>query len=132
MPREFRDSFSVYLNAMSRKKRKPLVDTVVVICEGASENGYLQELNRFLREHKIPLAFAPNVIGSGVYKAAVNRYRDVRRENRHAEIVIWVDRDIYMNSQKKLYENKPDAIPDFLFSIDNRTIVSTVIIRITE
>lgn len=101
---------------MSRKKRKPLVDTVVVICEGASENGYLQELNRFLREHKIPLAFAPNVIGSGVYKAAVNRYRDVRRENRHAEIVIWVDRDIYMNSQKKLYENKPDAIPDFLFS----------------
>ena len=101
---------------MRKKKRKPLIETVVVICEGSSENVYLQELNRFFREHRIPLAFASKIIGSGVYKAAVNRYRDARREMKNAEIVIWVDRDIYMNSQKKLYENKPDTVPDFLFS----------------
>ena len=100
---------------MNRKKRKPLVETVVVVCEGASENGYLQELNRFLRERKIPLAFAPNIIGSGVYKAAVNRYRDVRRENRHAEIVIWVDRDIYMNSQKNCMKTSRRPFPIFCF-----------------
>ncbi|EEO27932.1 hypothetical protein [Oxalobacter paraformigenes] len=101
---------------MGKKKRKPLTETVVVICEGASEYVYLQEINRFFREHKIRLAFAARVIGSGVYKAAVNRYRDVRRELKDAEIVIWVDRDIYLHSQKKLYENKPDTVPDFLFS----------------
>lgn len=101
---------------MKKAKRQPLVETVVVICEGASENVYLQELNRFFRENRIPLVFAVKVIGSGVYKAALNRYRDVRRELKNAEIVIWVDRDIYLTSQKKLYENKPDTVPDFLFS----------------
>lgn len=104
---------------MMKKKRRSLVETVVVICEGASENVYLQELNRFLRERRIPLVFAPKVIGSGVYKAVANRYREVRRELRGAEIVIWVDMDLYMDSQKDLYENKPDSVPDFLFSLMN-------------
>lgn len=101
---------------MNRRKHRQLVETVVVICEGSSENTYLQELNRFFREHRIPLVFSTKVIGSGVYKAAVNRYRDARRELKNTEIVIWVDQDIYLTSQRKLYENKPGTIPDFLFS----------------
>lgn len=101
---------------MMKTRRHPLVETVVVLCEGASEYAYLQELNRFFRANRIPLAFSGQVIGSGVYKAAANRYREARRQMKNAEIVVWVDRDIYMNSQKKLYDNKPDTIPDFLFS----------------
>ncbi len=99
-----------------RKKHKSLVETVIVICEGVSENVYLQELNRFFREHKILLAFSPRIVGGGAYKSVVNRYRDALRDHKNAEIVIWVDRDIYMNSQKNLYANKPNTIPDFLFS----------------
>lgn len=101
---------------MNKPKRHPLIETVVVICEGSSEYVYLQELNRFFRANHIPLAFSGQVIGTGAYKAAVNRYRDIRRQMKNAEIVIWVDKDIYVESQKRLYENKPETIPDFLFS----------------
>ncbi len=93
-----------------------MVETVIVICEGSSEYVYLQELNRFFRANHIPLAFSGQVIGTGAYKAAVNRYRDIRRQMKNAEIVIWVDKDIYLDSQKRLYDNKPPVIPDFMFS----------------
>ena len=101
---------------MRNPKRHSMIETVVVICEGTSEYVYLQELNRFFRANHIPLAFSGQVIGTGAYKAAVNRYRDIRRQMKNAEIVIWVDRDIYVDSQKRLYDNKPETIPDFLFS----------------
>ena len=101
---------------MEIKKAPSLVQTIVVVCEGASENTYLQELNRFFREHRIPLNFIPRVVGNGSCKAVMGYYRNIRRFMKNEEIIIWVDLDIYMSSEAHNYARKPSDIPDFLFS----------------
>ncbi len=93
-----------------------LSQTVTVVCEGQSENMYLQELNRFFREYRIPLAFIPRIVGNGACKAVIGHYRSIRKFLRHEEIIIWVDLDIYMGSEANNYTVKPASIPDFLFS----------------
>lgn len=101
---------------MDTRKLPSLSQTVTVVCEGQSEQMYLQELNRFFREHRIPLAFIPRTVGNGACKAVVGHYRSVRKFLRYEEIIIWVDRDIYMSSEANNYAAKPPSIPDFLFS----------------
>ncbi len=104
---------------MDTRKWPSLRETIIVVCEGASENVYLQELNRFFREHRIPLTFIPQVVGNGACKAVISRYRTVKRYMKADEIIIWVDWDIYTHSEANNYANKPAAIPDFLFSFMN-------------
>ncbi len=101
---------------MEFKKAPSLIQTIVVVCEGASENIYLQELNRFFREYRIPLNFIPRVVGNGACKAVVGYYKNVRRFMKDEEIIIWVDLDIYMSSEAHNYAKKPSYVPDFLFS----------------
>ncbi len=101
---------------MERRRLPSLFDAIIVVCEGASENAYLQELNRFFREHRIPLTFAPRVVGNGAFKAVAGYFRNIRRFMRDEEILIWVDLDIYTHSEANNYLNKPASIPDFLFS----------------
>ncbi len=101
-------------------RRPPsLARTVTVVCEGQSETMYLQELNRFFREYRIPLTFIPRAVGNGACKAVIGHYRSIRKFLRHEEIIIWVDWDIYTSSEAKNYAAKPEYVPDFLFSTMN-------------
>lgn len=52
----------------------------------------------------------------------VKKYREVRKDNRTARILIWVDWDRYLrndNADMDNYRNKSNDIPDFLFSYMN-------------
>jgi hypothetical protein len=52
----------------------------------------------------------------------VKKYREVRKDNRTARILIWVDWDRYRrndNADMDNYRNKPSDIPNFLFSYMN-------------
>jgi len=77
---------------------------------------YLQELNRFFREYRIPLTFIPRTVGNGACKAVIGHYRSIRKYLRYEEIIIWVDFDIYTHSEANNYAAKPASVPDFLFS----------------
>ena len=62
------------------------------MCEGASEKAYIQELNRYLQEEEdIPLHFIPRPSNGGQYSFVVKKYKEVRKDNRIGEILIWVD-----------------------------------------
>lgn len=101
---------------LETRKFPSLSQTVTVVCEGQSEQMYLQELNRFFREYRIPLAFIPRTVGNGACKAVIGHYRSIRKFLRYEEIIIWVDLDIYTSSEANNYSAKPSSIPDFLFS----------------
>lgn len=96
--------------------------TIIIVCEGASEKAYIQELNRYLEEEEIPLNFIPRPSDGGQYTHVVRKYREVRKENKTTRIIIWVDWDRYQrndNSDMDNYRRKPDDIPPFLFSYQN-------------
>ncbi len=93
--------------------------TMIIVCEGASEKAYIQELNRYLEKEDIPLRFIARPSNGGQYAPVVKKYREVRKDNRTTRILIWVDLDRYQrndNSDMDNYRSKPDDIPDFLFS----------------
>lgn len=95
---------------------------VIVICEGPSEESYLKELNRVLREENIPLVFYPKPSGSGHYSVIEKFYKKVRKDNPRSEIKIWVDKDIYERNDSgnhDKYISKPINIPDFDFNYFN-------------
>jgi hypothetical protein len=95
---------------------------IIIVCEGASEKAYIQELNRYLEEEDIPLHFIPRPSNGGQYSPVVKKYREVREDNRTAKILIWVDWDRYRrndNADMDNYRKKSSDIPDFLFSYMN-------------
>lgn len=95
---------------------------IIIVCEGASEKAYIQELNRYLEEEDIPLHFIPRPSNGGQYSPVVKKYREVRKDNRTARILIWVDWDRYLrndNADMDNYLKKPSDIPDFHFSYMN-------------
>ncbi len=95
---------------------------IIIVCEGASEKAYIQELNRYLEEEDIPLHFIPRPSNGGQFSPVVKKYREVRKENRTASILIWVDWDRYQrndNADLDNYRRKSNDIPDFLFSYQN-------------
>lgn len=100
---------------------------VYVVCEGSSEESYLQELNRFFRAENIPLVMTPFPAGSGHFKNIVRQYHTTfkearKRERKVPDIIIWVDRDTYIRNDlhdSDKYSQKPDHIPDFKFNYMN-------------
>jgi hypothetical protein len=93
--------------------------TIIIVCEGASEKAYIQELNRYLEEEEIPLNFIPRPSNGGQYGPVVQKFKEVRKNNKTTRILIWVDWDRYQrndNSDMDNYRKKPSDIPDFLFS----------------
>lgn len=99
-----------------------------VVCEGKSERNYLAALNRLLRDSGIGITLlSPNPKrrdddGGGHFRNVVQKYKDLRRNNRNVQPWIWVDWDLYLRNDQHcmdLYEARPKGIPDFLFSIHN-------------
>lgn len=96
--------------------------TVLVVCEGASERTYIQELNRFFREEEIPFNMVAFVCEGGDFTKVVRAYRKVRRLNPNSELLIWVDYDRYARDDRgdyDKYRNKDSDIPNFLFTTMN-------------
>jgi hypothetical protein len=92
---------------------------IIIVCEGASEKAYIQELNRYLEEEDIPLHFIPRPSNGGQFASVVKKFREVRKDNRNTTIYIWVDWDRYQrndNTDMDNYRRKSIDIPDFLFS----------------
>ena len=95
---------------------------IIVVCEGNSERAYIQKLNRYLRENDYPFTFQAQSVGCGHYKEVVKKYKKEQKGNRRTEILIWVDKDIYVRNERNnrdQYDRKPRGIPDFLFSCMN-------------
>ena len=108
----------------------------IVVAEGSSEYQYLQRLNSFLaRDLSSPDDDMPRLIfsarpknggvGGGKFSLVKKAYRNAKRENAKAEIIIVVDLDIYIRggtAQEKRNANEYAAkkdIPDFHFSVMN-------------
>ena len=99
-----------------------------VVCEGRSERNYLAALNRLFRDSGLrltmicPISESENDDGGGHFKSMVQKYKKARRNNRHIRPWIWVDKDLYLRNERNcmdLYRNRPENIPDFLFSTNN-------------
>lgn len=91
----------------------------IIVCEGNSENAYINILNRFLRDNYINKFFIPKPIGTGEYSSVIKKYKEVKSQNRKSSIIIWVDYDRYKrndNHNRESYERKKDKIPDFKFN----------------
>ena len=94
----------------------------VIVCEGNSENAYIQELNRFLDSGDYPFTFVPKPIHNGHYKAVTSKYQDVKKKSPRSLILIWVDKDTYQRNDEndgENYSRKPSKIPNFMFSVFN-------------
>ena len=92
----------------------------IVICEGRSEFAYVQSLNRMLTTVEGRAAFVPKSADCGNFSAIKRCYQKQKKSNRESEILIWVDRDIYVRSKVEIeaYAKKKN-IPDFFFSTMN-------------
>jgi len=77
-----------------------------IICEGASEEAYLKELNHYLRESGFAVFFnVYNVCGASQYKTIKNKYREaLKRKKNTDEIFIWLDNDVF--KRKKLSKDE--------------------------
>jgi len=96
--------------------------SMTVVCEGASEKAYIQKLNRYLEEEDIPLHFFPRPSNGGQYTQVVRKFKEARKNNSTARILIWVDWDRYRrndNADMDYYRKRSKDIPDFLFSYMN-------------
>lgn len=96
--------------------------SMTVVCEGASEKAYIQKLNRYLEEEDIPLHFFPRPSNGGQYTQVVRKFKEARKNNSTARILIWVDWDRYRrndNADMDNYRKRSKDIPDFLFSYMN-------------
>lgn len=109
----------------------------LILCEGASECAYLQHLNAFLKQLPPSDGFLQLIpkpsrksektggligCGNGTFGVVSNWYKNVKRENPHQKIEIWVDSDLYVRNDKDCftqYNRKPQSIPGFKFSIHN-------------
>lgn len=94
----------------------------IVICEGKSEEAYLNELNRVFRDKEVPLVFFPKIAISGHYKDLIKKYKEEYKINKNTDILILADKDIYIRNErnnKYQYEQKQSNIPNFLFHINN-------------
>ena len=98
---------------------------VTVICEGSSENAYLQSLNRILRCTNYSWnvgPFIPRVAHQGYYGSVIAKLKEEQQRNRKSTFHVWVDRDIYIRNTKNSqtnYQQKPKNIPNFFFSTMN-------------
>jgi len=94
----------------------------LIVCEGLSEKAYIQELNKFLNKNGFSFTLVPYVIGSGHYRAAIKKYKSVKKDNPKQDIKIWVDKDTYIRNDQNdslLYDSKSNNIPHFFFSLQN-------------
>lgn len=88
----------------------------LVICEGASEVAYTQELNRFLNENNQSLILSPCNAESGNLKVIKRHCRALKRKLTAA--IVMLDFDIYKrndNSNFSLYEQNRNRLPRFCF-----------------
>jgi len=89
----------------------------LVICEGASEFAYVQELGRFLSENDIPLALSAHNVESGNFKT-IRRYCRKFIKGKKNDALVMLDYDIYFrneNGNKDLYRDNKDKLPLFCF-----------------
>ena len=90
---------------------------VTIICEGSSENAYLQSLNRILRCTNYSWdvgPFIPRVAHQGYYGSVIAKLKEEQQRNRKSTFHVWVDRDIYIRNTKNSqtnYQQKPKNIP---------------------
>lgn len=98
---------------------------VFVVCEGLSDEKYLQWLSSFFNSNNIPLVLKPYSIGTGNFLAVKAKYKEVfkaaSRDHSKPEVIVWVDKDIYIRNEGRngtKYENKR-SLPDFKFSYMN-------------
>ena len=95
---------------------------VYVICEGDSEEAFLQELNKYLKDKEIKLTFIIFNVGTGYYNQVKAKYNEVKKRNRSQQLIaIWVDKDIYLRNDKDnltKYNNRK-GVPSFCFTYMN-------------
>lgn len=93
-----------------------------VICEGASEYAYIQQLNRWLNDNGYSCVLHPKSANSGHFTVVRQKYQREKQTNPKQDIVIWVDKDTYVRNDandRENYEHKSPKIPDFKFSVMN-------------
>lgn len=91
----------------------------IIVCEGPSEENYLTELNKLLVRNSYSVFCKPVSVGTGDFSPVIKKFKNSRQQNRKSEILIWIDRDIYVRNSNKCfdsYSRKAANIPDFLFS----------------
>ena len=92
----------------------------IIVCEGNSENAYINILNRFLRDNYINKSFIPKIVGTGEYSAVTRLFKQIKSNNkRNTSILIWIDHDRYKrndNHNMESYVKKKANIPDFKFN----------------
>ena len=92
----------------------------LIICEGASEVAYVQELNRFLSENGCALTLGVKDAQGGSFKKIRLLCRSLHI--RMGNVFVMVDRDIYFDeasANRKQYEKEMDKLPKFLFQYYN-------------
>lgn len=95
--------------------------TYLIICEGASEYAYVQEMNRYLNERGSRLAFVARDAGGGGFKSLRQLCRSMKTKA-NGRTFILADRDIYFrndNDNGSQYEREKDVMPPFLFQAWN-------------
>ncbi len=88
----------------------------LVICEGASEVAYTQELNRFLNENNQSFTLHAHNAESGNVKAIRRCCRALKCRGRAT--IVMLDYDIYKRNDDNnltLYEQNKDRLPRFCF-----------------
>lgn len=105
----------------------------IFVCEGTSEQTYIQRLQSFIE--KLPtrdgtafptlIFVAPNrthIANGGQYQALKRTYGNVRKRNPRSQITVWTDFDLYHRDDGGCaiaYAGKGHAMPDFHFSFHN-------------
>lgn len=94
----------------------------IVICEGKSEEAYIQNLNRLLRERDSQIVLIAKSADTGHFAKVVKTLKREQKNNPRQHVMVWLDWDIYQrneNNNRTLYDTKDRTLPDFFFSRQN-------------
>lgn len=98
---------------------------ITVICEGDSENAYIQQLQDFLDSENglRPLVFvssSKSVVGTGFFSLVKSKWQQVKRENKNSHCEVWVDYDLcHRNERESMTQYRQSRIKPFRFSYHN-------------
>lgn len=91
--------------------------TYLIICEGASEYAYVQELNRYLNARGSQIVFVARNAGGGGFKSLRQLCRAMKTRA-NGRTFILADHDVYFrddNDNGTQYELEKSVMPSFLF-----------------
>jgi len=98
---------------------------LAIVCEGDSEEAYINRLRKYIEETtapNVPLRIVPKNAHSGHFVVIRKKIKEVRKDNQRVRVEVMTDYDLYLRNDEANWEKyaaRETSIPAFCFNFQN-------------